>query len=60
MEGDCVGIFDGCVGWREEIAGKWSIALLGLPFSALRPDTRGQGLALLLLLNEKGIPPENS
>lgn len=34
MESGCVGIFDGCVGWGEEIAEKWPIALLGLPFSA--------------------------
>lgn len=60
VESGCVGIFDGCVGWGEEIAEKWPIALSGLPFLAWRPDTRGQGLTLLLLLSEKGILPENS
>lgn len=30
MESGCVGIFDGCVGWGEEIAEKWPIALSGL------------------------------
>lgn len=34
MESGCVGIFDGCVGWGEEIAEKWPIALLRLSFSA--------------------------
>lgn len=34
VESGCVGIFDGCLGRGEEIAEKWPIALLGLPFSA--------------------------